>query len=122
MVKLQLEEQVVHWQKILGLEEWSVDLKLVQGADVSETGWSSVEIHWGRLQATIMLAEARSDRQHIRSIIYELLHVLFCPLWEDFRQTLRNREPGRISERAYEAEEERIIKRLADVLHGQGTQ
>ena len=121
MVKLQLEEQVVHWQKILGLEEWSVDLKLVQGADVSETGWSSVQIHWGRLQATITLAEARSHKQHTCSIIHELLHVLFWPLWQDFKQTLRNREPSGVSKGTYEVKEERIIKRLVDALYGQPT-
>jgi len=108
MIKAEIEKQVKQWQERLDIGDWSISIKLVDGTDVADDAYSTVHINNNQQEATITLAEGRSDGQQIVSIVHELVHVVLYPMWLLVK--------GSDNAQAYARAEEKAVRRLIDAL------
>ncbi len=112
MTKAELEERIKCWQEQLGLQEWSIVVKLVEGDDVTDDAWATGHINNSKEEAVITLAKGRTDSQQVKSSVHELVHVVLYPMWLLAKQGDNAEE--------YARAEEKAAKRLTNALYQEG--
>jgi hypothetical protein len=87
-VESRLERQMKFWQKRLGLDEWSIALRVVRQAEIDRNAWGTAEWDPARKTGVINVlhprdynlrgGELRLDMEC--TIVHELVHIQVSPL------------------------------------------
>ena len=108
MTATEAQDQTEYWCSRLGLDDWQIAVKFVEGDDVSKDAWSKSYINQSKQKATIVLAEGRTDEQQAKSILHELVHVVLYSMWLIVEQGDNAKECARA--------EEKTVRRLTKAL------
>ena len=87
-VETRLEHQMRTWQKRLGLEDWSLTVRLVRQSQIDPNAWGAAEWDPDNKTGTISVLDPRDYNLHgseLRldmecTIVHELVHIQVSPL------------------------------------------
>jgi hypothetical protein len=87
-VEYRLERQMKFWQKRLGLEDWSIALRLVRQDQLDRNAWGTAEWDPDRKTGLISVLDPRDynlRRSDLKldmecTIVHELVHIQVSPL------------------------------------------
>ena len=87
MTKRQIKKYILHWQRLLRLEEWDIRVKTVEADHIAEdldgTGLNriaSINSDQADMRADIVLATELPDDEITEAIRHELLHLALTNL------------------------------------------
>ena len=85
MTKKQIEAEVKRWQKLLRLDDWDIELRLIEAKHINDQEHlANCRVQIYKSNAIITIAREQADKEITACIIHELLHVAFHPIRDFF--------------------------------------
>lgn len=121
MTPAQLLKRKRYWQKVLGLEHWSVCVHAVLDETLDGEGtFGRLVVNGTTLEADVYVALGgeRTDEQGERTLRHELLHLLLHDLTVEHRQVCEclGTEAQELARRRWLAVDERAVEHLNRML------